>query len=40
VRGAAVWALARLDRRRFAQLGGTHASRESDASVRAEWAAG
>jgi epoxyqueuosine reductase len=39
VRGAAVWALARLDRKRFALLSGTHASRETDASVRAEWIA-
>jgi epoxyqueuosine reductase len=39
VRGAAVWALARLDPQRFAQLSGAHRSRESDASVREEWIA-
>ena len=39
VRGAAVWALARLDPARFAQLAGTHQSRESDVDVRDEWAA-
>ncbi len=40
VRGAAVWALARLDSARFAQLSATHRLRESDASVREEWVAG
>jgi epoxyqueuosine reductase len=39
VRGAAVWALARLDPARFALLSGTHSSRESDPSVRQEWIA-
>jgi epoxyqueuosine reductase len=39
VRGAAVWALARLDPARFAQLSATHQARESDATVRDEWAA-
>ena len=39
VRGAAVWALARLDPARCAQLSATHHPRESDASVRDEWAA-
>ena len=39
VRGAAVWALARLDAARFARLSDTHQPRESDASVRDEWAA-
>jgi epoxyqueuosine reductase len=39
VRGAAVWALARLDPQRFAELSDTHRARESDASVRDEWIA-
>ena len=40
VRGAAVWALARLDPARFAQLSKHRiALHESDASVRDEWAA-
>jgi len=39
VRGAAVWALARLDPQRFAQLAAKHQSREDDADVRDEWAA-
>jgi len=37
VRGAAVWALARLDPVRFAQLADTHSARESDTTVRDEW---
>ncbi len=40
VRGAAVWALARLDPARFAQLAGTHRSHERDAEVLEEWIAG
>jgi epoxyqueuosine reductase len=39
VRGAAVWALARLDPQRFAELSDTHQSGESDAGVRDEWIA-
>ena len=40
VRGAAVWAMARLaDRPRFAALAASHRSEESDPSVLAEWAA-
>ena len=39
VRGAAVWALARLDPARFAQLSDAHRARESDAGVRDEWIA-
>ena len=39
VRGAAVWALARLDPARFAQLSAMRGERESDASVRDEWIA-
>jgi epoxyqueuosine reductase len=38
VRGAAVWALARLvDRRRLIELAATQRVRERDASVLAEW---
>lgn len=39
VRGAAVWALARLDSARAEALRDGHLARESDADVRAEWAA-
>ncbi len=39
VRGAAVWALARLDPQRFAQLAATHQPHERDDAVRAEWIA-
>jgi epoxyqueuosine reductase len=39
VRGAAVWALARLDPARFERLADLHRTRESDADVRAEWIA-
>lgn len=40
VRGAAVWAIARLaGRQRFAALAASHQSEESDPSVLAEWAA-
>ena len=39
VRGAAVWALARLDPARFAELSDAHRSGESDPSVREEWIA-
>jgi epoxyqueuosine reductase len=39
VRGAAVWALGRLDRARFAALENTHRIRETDSSVREEWTA-
>jgi epoxyqueuosine reductase len=39
VRGAAVWALARLDPARFAQLSDTHRSHERDAEVLEEWIA-
>jgi epoxyqueuosine reductase len=39
VRGAAVWALARLDPQRFAELSLTHLAGEGDATVRDEWAA-
>jgi len=39
VRGAAIWALARLDPARLAQLAPTHRARESDESVLAEWRA-
>jgi epoxyqueuosine reductase len=39
VRGAAVWALARLDPARFAQLSDTHRSGERDAEVLKEWIA-
>jgi epoxyqueuosine reductase len=37
VRGAAVWALSRLDPARFAALKLTHARAESDAAVQREW---
>jgi epoxyqueuosine reductase len=37
VRGAAVWALSRLDPARFAALKLTHARTESDAAVQREW---
>jgi epoxyqueuosine reductase len=41
VRGAAVWALARLlDEAAFAALAGEHIGHELDADVRAEWSAG
>ena len=39
VRGAAVWALARLDRERFARCAADRRAAESDANVREEWAA-
>jgi epoxyqueuosine reductase len=39
VRGAAVWALSRLDPARLSGLAATHRARESDATVRDEWAA-
>ncbi len=39
IRGAAVWALGRLDRARLAQCAGAHRATESDPSVIAEWAA-
>jgi epoxyqueuosine reductase len=39
VRGAAVWALARLDPARFVELSDAHRSGESDPSVREEWIA-
>ena len=39
VRGAAVWALGRLDPQRLADAAAKHRARESDASVRDEWAA-
>jgi epoxyqueuosine reductase len=39
VRGAAVWALSRLDARRLAELAGTHRARETDATVLDEWRA-
>jgi epoxyqueuosine reductase len=39
VRGAAVWALGRLDRGRLAALAPTHQAIETDASVRDEWTA-
>jgi epoxyqueuosine reductase len=39
VRGAAVWALARLDPARFAALAVTHRMHEGDSGVREEWAA-
>jgi len=39
VRGAAVWALGRLDRTRLAQLAPTHREAELDAQVQEEWAA-
>jgi epoxyqueuosine reductase len=37
VRGAAIWALRRLDPARFATLKSTHARAESDAAVKREW---
>ncbi len=37
VRGAAVWALARLSPSRFKELAKKHPAQESDAEVRAEW---
>lgn len=39
VRGAAVWALGRLDAERFAGERGVRLAGEADADVRAEWAA-
>ena len=39
VRGAAVWALGRLDRARLAALAGTRRKNEDDPSVEEEWAA-
>jgi epoxyqueuosine reductase len=39
VRGAAIWALGRLDARRLAALAPSHCATETDASVRDEWAA-
>ena len=39
VRGAAVWALARLDRRRFERCAADRRASESDADVSDEWAA-
>jgi epoxyqueuosine reductase len=39
VRGAAVWALGRLDRDRLAALARTHRQNESDPTVQEEWAA-
>jgi epoxyqueuosine reductase len=39
VRGAAIWALARLDPVRFEALADSHGAREGDASVREEWKA-
>jgi len=39
VRGAAVWALGRLDRARLAALADVHRSKESDSKVEEEWAA-
>ena len=40
VRGAAVWALSQLDRETFRTQESIHEQRESDKSVKAEWAAG
>jgi epoxyqueuosine reductase len=37
VRGAAIWALGRLDPQRLAALAATYRDAETDASVRAEW---
>ena len=37
VRGAAVWALGRLDRDRLAWLAATHQAAENDAIVQEEW---
>jgi epoxyqueuosine reductase len=39
VRGAAVWALGRLDAKRLAEVAGTHRARETDEMVRDEWRA-
>jgi epoxyqueuosine reductase len=39
VRGAAVWALGQLDRRRLAELAEAHRSQETDPTVAEEWAA-
>jgi epoxyqueuosine reductase len=39
VRGAAVWALTRLDPARATAIGNEHRARESDATVQAEWKA-
>ncbi len=39
VRGAAVWALGRLDRDRLDQLAAKRSAAESDADVIAEWTA-
>jgi epoxyqueuosine reductase len=39
VRGAAVWALARLDRDRLAALAVTHRAVEREPQVEAEWTA-
>jgi epoxyqueuosine reductase len=39
VRGAAVWAIGRLDRHRVAQLASTGQASETDAAVREEWLA-
>jgi epoxyqueuosine reductase len=39
VRGAAVWALGRLDAQRLAEVAGTHRARETDEMVRDEWRA-
>ena len=39
VRGAAVWALGRLDRPRLARIASRHRSSEIDNSVQEEWAA-
>ena len=37
VRGAAIWALSRLDRRAFAEEKAKHHDMEADAQVREEW---
>ncbi|MEA2755566.1 MAG: epoxyqueuosine reductase [Aliidongia sp.] len=37
IRGMAVWALARLDPQRLARAAASHAGREADPAVRAEW---
>ncbi|HUH22897.1 MAG TPA: hypothetical protein VLZ51_02420, partial [Brevundimonas sp.] len=37
VRGAAVWALSRLDAERFSSLREVRLAREADETVRAEW---
>jgi epoxyqueuosine reductase len=39
VRGAAIWALGRLDRERLAGLAATHQATESDTAVQEEWLA-